>query len=90
MTESIVLQNDVSNLIERYDYEKRVNTAIVAFMVNNGYDVHSSEFKKRHDELVESFVRYDTAVKIISDTVSEIGGKNWTLSYKEGMLTYEK
>lgn len=90
MTETMYLNFDASNYAERCDYERKVNTSIVAFMINNGYDIHSSEFKKKHDELVLSVVKSDVTTRIISDIVAEHGGREWTLLYKEGKLSYEK
>lgn len=86
-TEKIVIDEEVCNYIESLQYDVNARQSIIAYMIANGFDTTSENFKSYQKEFCDCKIKYDTAKEELSRQYL-IKGK-WNFDFETRTLTYE-
>lgn len=86
----IIVEQDICDLIERYQYEMIARKEIIAFMLESGMNTDTNSFKAYEKEYLEYFVKYNEAKNQLEQLyIIPVLGKvqNWNLNFRTRELT---
>lgn len=89
----IQLEYDLANYIESLQNDVETRKAVVSYMIANGYDITSNNFKHYQNELKECVIKYNEAKMQLTEMVkAKIQSDNftWNLDFATRELRYEK
>lgn len=81
---------ELINYMESLSYDVAARRDVITFMLANGMDTNSEQFRDYHKEYMESFAKLETAkAQIEKDYVlpNSKGRVTWSLDYGTAILT---
>ena len=95
-TKTVTLEgNDLVRSLERTQYEMEAHKDLLAWMINNKYDITASAYQKYHNEYTDLFIQYQKLKYQFEQEYvrANIPANNqvnsWNLDYKTEILTIE-
>lgn len=83
----IILNEGICNYIESLQYDLEARKTIIAFMLQNDFNVNSKSFKAYQEGFRQALIKYDVAKNELQKRYG-IKGK-WTLNFAERELSYD-
>lgn len=86
---------ELSDLIESYDYEYSSRKDIIAYMIGNNMDTATDAFNKYQKEMIEYSVKFNEAKSrledeyIYKDLECNLKPLNWILDYRTKTLNID-
>lgn len=86
MEKKIKIEEEMSNYIERLQYEKNARENLCAFLIRQGLS-QTEDFKYYHDEYKDAYIQYEMAKKELEDKYVPKKGTRWELNFSTSEIT---
>lgn len=93
MKYDFTVSQELSELIERYQYEVFSRRNIIAHMLERGMDISSESFKKYEKDYQDYFVLYESVKQELEEQIPEVQDglkkKSWNLDFQTSTVTVD-